>query len=140
MMLRKMERASTTSAAVVRRTLSEKRRIVEETQQAGVSVRSVARTHGIRANQIFHWRKLYREGRLGDEAEVPDTSTLVAVRVVEDRQTPAKLKTGGKDQAQQLAIAPNGGMIQIESGKGRLWIEGSADPATLRIVLEQLLA
>ena len=24
----------------------------------------IARQHGVNANQVFHWRKLYREGRL----------------------------------------------------------------------------
>ena len=70
-MLEKMERVSTASTALVRRTRSkaEKRQIVEETQREGASVRSVARAHEIPANQLFHWRKLYREGLLGSEAE-----------------------------------------------------------------------
>lgn len=42
----------------------EKRRIVEETLGVGVSVSAVARRHGINANQVFQWRKLYREGAL----------------------------------------------------------------------------
>jgi hypothetical protein len=63
----------------------------------------------------------------------------VAVSITEDQQTSAKLKGRDQNQAHQLAVAPNGGIIQIESGKGRLWIEGSADPVTLRVVLEQLL-
>jgi len=48
-----------------RRSFEEKRRIVEETLRAGASVARVARRHAVNANQVFYWRKKYREGRLG---------------------------------------------------------------------------
>src|SRR5256885_13674833 len=48
-----------------RRSLEEKRRIVEETLESGASVARVARRHAVNANQVFYWRKKYREGRLG---------------------------------------------------------------------------
>jgi len=48
-----------------RRSLEEKRRIVEETLESGASVALVARRHAVNANQVFYWRKKYREGRLG---------------------------------------------------------------------------
>ena len=48
-----------------RRSVEEKRRIVEETLEAGASVARVARRHAVNANQVFYWRKKYREGRLG---------------------------------------------------------------------------
>ncbi len=41
---------------------------------------SIARQHGVNANQVFHWRKLYREGRLGEE---PAAGQLVPVRISE---------------------------------------------------------
>ena len=47
------------------RSLEEKRRIVEETLESGASVARVARRHAVNANQVFYWRKKYREGRLG---------------------------------------------------------------------------
>ena len=47
------------------RTQAERRRIVEETLSSGVSVAMVARAHGVNANQVFHWRKLYHAGLLG---------------------------------------------------------------------------
>src|ERR1700756_619901 len=49
-----------------RRSVEEKRRIVEETLEAGASVARVARRHAVNANQVFYWRKKYREGRLGN--------------------------------------------------------------------------
>jgi transposase len=47
------------------RALEEKRQIVEETLAEGASVALVARTHGVNANLLFTWRKLYQAGRLG---------------------------------------------------------------------------
>jgi transposase-like protein len=41
-------------------------------------VRSVARAHDIPSNQLFHWRKLYREGLLGNQAEQATQSKLVS--------------------------------------------------------------
>jgi transposase len=38
---------------------------VEETLVPGASVARVARKHDVNANQVFYWRKLFREGRLG---------------------------------------------------------------------------
>jgi transposase len=49
----------------VKRSAAERRRIVEETLGPGVSVAEVARRHGLNANQIFTWRRLYRTGKLG---------------------------------------------------------------------------
>jgi transposase-like protein len=39
-------------------------RIVEETLKPGASLSLVARAQDVKANQVFQWRKPYREGRL----------------------------------------------------------------------------
>ena len=49
-----------------RRSIADKRGIVEETLVDGASVARVARAHGVNANQVFGWRRLYLAGRLGD--------------------------------------------------------------------------
>ena len=69
------------------RSKQERRQVVEETLQPGASVAVIARRHGVNANQVFHWRKLYREVRLDA------TPQLVPVRVAEvvSEQPPAKL-------------------------------------------------
>jgi transposase len=54
-----------------RRSVEEKRRIVEETLEAGASVARVVRRHAVNANQVFYWRKKYREGRLDPGAQLP---------------------------------------------------------------------
>ena len=63
-----------------RRSIAEKRRIVEETLVEGASVARVARAHGINANQVFGWRRLYLAGRLG---ECKPAMKLLPVRVSE---------------------------------------------------------
>lgn len=65
------------------RTKRERRQVVEETLQPGASVAVVARRHGVNANQVFHWRKLYREGKL----DGGDYSSLQGlVRVNDDKR------------------------------------------------------
>lgn len=44
-----------------RRTVDEKRLMVEATLAPGSSIPRVAREHGVNANQLFHWRKLYQQ-------------------------------------------------------------------------------
>lgn len=50
----------------------EKKRIVEEAEQPGMSISFVARKYGIHPNQLFSWRRLAHEGaytavRAGEE-------------------------------------------------------------------------
>jgi transposase len=108
-----------------RHSLELKRRIVEQTLVPGASVARVAREHGINANQVFNWRKLYREGSLGEDAKllpvtvVKQTRPTVAAPVATDRTTT--------------------GRLWLESPKGCLSIDGQPDPVALRLVLEHLL-
>src|SRR6516165_12823146 len=68
-----------------RRTIKERRDIVEETLAPGASVARVARRHDVNANQVFYWRKLYREGRLGLGLGTP----LLPVKVEAERSAEA---------------------------------------------------
>lgn len=44
--------------------LPEKKAIIEETYQSGMTVSYVARKHGIYPSQLFYWRKRYEDGAL----------------------------------------------------------------------------
>ena len=44
---------------------AKKRRIVAETYEPGASVSVVARRHDVNANQVFTWRRQFREGGRG---------------------------------------------------------------------------
>src|ERR1700722_6702881 len=60
----------------------ERRQVVEETMRPGApSVAVIARAHGVNANQVFNWRKLYHAGRLNDKAHA---SQLLPVRISEN--------------------------------------------------------
>ena len=75
------EKSESTSAVQrQRRSIAEKRRIVEETLVEGASVARIARAHGVNANQVFGWRRLYLSGRLGQQKA---TMRLLPVRVSE---------------------------------------------------------
>jgi transposase len=45
-------------------TPEEKRALLEEAEHSGSSVSAVSRKYGVNPNQMFHWRKLMREGAL----------------------------------------------------------------------------
>jgi transposase len=109
------------------RSRQERRRIVEESLERGASVAVIARANGVNANQVFHWRKLYREGRLDPKPEA--TPELLPVRISE-------LMTN--DGADRQPARPCSGAIHIELGRIRIRVEGAADPDCLRAILEQL--
>ena len=56
---------------------AEKRSIVEETYQPGMTVSYVARKHGISPSQLFYWRRRFEEGALtgvaSEEKVVPES-------------------------------------------------------------------
>src|SRR4051794_14298370 len=102
-----------------------RRQIAEESLQPGVSVAVLARAHGVNANQVFQWRKLYREGLL--DAKPSPSAQLVRVRITEvmNRQT---------DLSRSARLYS--GSVHFELGRARLRVEGSADPECLRVILE----
>ena len=108
------------------RTIQERRAIVEETLLPGASVSRVARRHDVNANQVFYWRKLYREGRLGSSTD----TQLVPVKVANDRSAEA---------VKEDDFLPRSGTLEIKLSKGTLRIFGTVDVMTLRTVIECLV-
>lgn len=104
-----------------------KRAVVEASFAPGVSVSRVARDHDINANQVFLWRKLYRDGLLGD-----DEPALLPVRIDEPARSPAPVE--------RIRTAAPGGTLTVEFGEVRLRIEGRPDADTLALVLAELSA
>jgi transposase len=113
-----------------RRTIEQKRTIVEETLAAGASVARVARARGINANQVFQWRRLYREGRLGGQEA--GAIHLLPVTVAD---SPANASA----QVREPICPPVPGTVHLKLPKAQVRIDGSADAAWLRMVLECLL-
>lgn len=107
------------------RTNAEKRRIVEEALRGDQSVAAVARRHGINANLLFNWRKLYQQGLL-EQCREPASATLVPVKVTPTPPKPA-------------VLPERYGTITIElSGEIRLRVEGRVDREALADVLNVL--
>jgi transposase len=126
------DRESSVAAQRQRRSIAEKRRIVEETLAPGASVARVARAHGVNANQVFGWRRLYLAGRLGEQK--PGIK-LLPVRVSESKSAPLVVEHRATDVSQ-----PQPGTIHIELRQMQVRIEGNADPVLVRVLLECLRA
>jgi transposase len=126
------DREGSVAAQRQRRSIAEKRRIVEETLAPGTSVAKVARAHGVNANQVFGWRRLYLAGRLGEQK--PGIK-LLPVRVSESKSAPVVVEHRVTDFSQ-----PQPGTIHIELRQAQVRIEGNADPALVRVLLECLRA
>jgi len=111
-----------------RRSPGEKLRIVEEILETGASVAVVARRHGINANQVFYWRKQYREGRLGKDRP----SNLLAVTVAENPPNKSA-------RTREVLPPSSSGTLEINLPKGQVRVTGSVDREALHMVLERLL-
>ena len=114
-----------------RYSIAEKRQIVEESFRPDTSVARVARAHGVNANQVFSWRRLYQRGRLGGDMRATQTAELLPVTISDSPAAPVATPTPASLPA---------GAIQLQLPRGRLRIEGTVDANSLRLVLEYLLA
>jgi transposase len=112
-----------------RRTVDEKRQIVEETLSGGRSVAEIARSHELNANQLFDWRKQYLDGRLGVNGR---ECALLPVTVNEAGDS------GVGEPAASKPSAPEPGKIRIQLPRGEIHVEGSVDPDTLRVMIQCL--
>jgi transposase len=113
-------------------TAEEKRRVVEETLSSGVSVATVARRHGVNANQVFYWRKLYHAGQLG----TPEHSAEPSVRLLPVAVDDCKWSGSGPQRSESAA---SGVTMNIEiAGRALVSLEGAVDAAIVRAVLESL--
>lgn len=122
-----------------RRSLEEKRRIVEETLEPEASVARVARAHGVNANQVFQWRRQYWQGLLGEGNA--ETVQLVPVHVTGTtaRKANRQVRRPAARATCDGARSTPTGTIQVELPKGHLRIMGWVDAEALRVVLEKLL-
>ena len=98
-----------------------KREIVAATLAPGSSVSVVARRYDVNANQVFAWRRRYR-----NDAAAANGLKLLPVTVVPDRPAGS-------------AAAGESGLIEIELASGcRVRIGSGVKAAALRLVLDVL--
>jgi transposase len=98
--------------------------IVEESLRPGATVAAVAATRGINRDQIYHWRKQYRDGLLKRE-EGQSNAGLLAVRVSRKRS----IRANGVSRSAIEIEFPNNIKVRIA---------GATDPELIRAVLEGL--
>jgi len=102
----------------VRRTVAEKRRIVELMLEPGASVARVAQAEGVNTNQVFAWRRSYRAGKFGDGQAMFSVLLPVLVSHVEQtdepqtadggslRRDPCRVSRPGIDQRRERRRRP----------------------------------
>lgn len=110
------------------RSKQERRAIVEETLKPGASIALVARAHDVNANQVFKWRRQYRDGHL----EIA-SSALLPVKICD---TPPKVVP---TEMRRQRKARRTGVIDIDLGHARVRIEGAADPDCVQAALAGLI-
>src|SRR5262245_32802598 len=115
------------------RSKQERRQIVEETLKPGASVSLVARAHDVNTNQVFKWRKQYREGRLNMAPTSTTSSALLPVKISDS------LPAARPRSARQRLKTRRPGVIDIDLGHARVRIEGAADPDCVRAALDGLM-
>lgn len=129
-----------------RRTIEEKRLIVEETLMAGASVSVVARRHDVNANQLFSWRRQYKCGELSGPTKA--AHGLIALGVIGSQNSPSEPVPVitqvpiPAPQAQKPRQAPeqlSPKMIEIELGGGmRVRLDGDVRLPVLHCVLKMV--
>ena len=105
-----------------------KRALVALSLEPGASVARIAREHGVNANQVFSWRRLYQQGRLG---------VLALMRA--DGLLPVVLAPSAPAPNNADADGDVGGIIVLELGEMRVRIEGQPNAVALAQVLDRVL-
>ena len=118
-------------------TAEEKRRIVELTLSSGQSVASLARQHGVNANQVFYWRKLYHAGQLGGESAA-DASGVRLLPVSVGNEEPSDTEASKTEQATHESAEPPLTMNIEFPGGALVSLIGAVDAKIVRAVLESL--
>jgi transposase len=116
---------STSAVQRQRRSIAEKRRIVEETLLEGASVARIARAHEVNANQVLGWGRLYLSRRLGEQKA---TMKLLPLRVSESLPPFTTHASGEASTSIEVANPkkPIPGTIHIELRQAQIRIEGDA--------------
>jgi transposase len=118
-------------------TAAEKRRIVELTISSSQSVASLARQHGVNANQVFYWRKLYHAGQLGGESSA-DAPGLRLLPVSVGNEEPAEADASETERDTHESADPPLTMNIEFPGGALVSLAGAVDAEIVRAVVESL--
>jgi transposase len=119
-----------TTGARRRWTAAEKRRIVAESESGSRLVSATARRYGLSVSQLFGWRRLVREGRLGGE---DSAAGFVPAVMVADAAAPV-----APSSVSAHAGMGQGRMEIVLAGARRVIVERDVDAAALARVIAVL--
>ena len=124
-----------------------KRELVAATFEPGASVSIVARRHDVNANQLFKWRRQFRDG--AETAAVESVQMLPVeiappTLVAPSRSTPTRDPGRRRSEASSRAGEPSAsapGAVEIKlPGGARVTITGKVDPATVAAAIRAATA
>ena len=111
---------------------AQKRQIVAETHEPGVSVPMVAQRYDLNANQIFRWRRLFRElDRVGGTGRfVP-----VVVEAAPGQEPDAATMSPPSESVVAEGVPASGRMEIVLAGNRRVIVDRTVDgPALSRVI------
>lgn len=116
-----------------------KRRLVEQSFEAGASVALIARSNDIDANLLFKWRRHYLAGKYGlptlpegaASKREPCVAPLLPVDIAaETTEAALPMMVDAAQSSENLC--------EIEFDRARLWIRGNMSPDMLRLLIREL--
>lgn len=109
---------------------------MELTLGPGASVARVAQAEGVNANQVFLWRRAYRNGELTSNGS---PSALLPVVIGSGAGSVAEIASGAETVPIGNGPVQPPGAIHIElPGRAMISVERGADRALVRTILESL--
>lgn len=110
--------------------------IVAESLAPGINISAVARRHGLNPQQLFGWRRRFRNEATAmiESAQAGSEPALAFV--------PAVLDVSGPTPPSALPppSSPPEGTIEVSLGPAMIRIRGAIDPKTLALVFKALRA
>jgi transposase len=104
---------------------------VAESLEPGVNISAVARRHGINPQQLFGWRKRFREEAAALVERPQEAALAFAPAILDAAAIP-------KPSPRPPPSASPDGTIEVSVGAATICIRGVADPKTLALVFKAL--
>ena len=114
---------------------AQKRQIVAETCEPGVSVPMVAQRYNLNANQIFRWRRLFREP---ERAGVAGQFVPVVVEAAPGQEPDAATMRPSSESVVAAGQSATGRMEIVLAGDRRVIVDRAVDGAALSRVIAVL--
>ena len=114
---------------------AQKRQIVAETHEPGVSVPMVAQRYNLNANQVFRWRRLFREA---ERAGGAGRFVPVIVEAAPGHEVGAAAMSPQSDDDVTIGAPATGRIEIVLSGDRRVIVDRAVDASALARVIAVL--